>query len=81
LFGELTVATVPVPGYVWPACGRSASRQTRPVSGLRRLAPAPHLGKYPWPFQEPKPEIPTIYKAYMRAFSHNSYALFFGTVP
>ena len=33
-----------------------------------------------WPFQDPKLEVPTIYKAYVREYPHKNMALYV-TVP
>jgi len=68
----------------------SIPRCSFPVSWLIYI-PSPWLGTYyialiaisypsshpspQWPFQEPKPEVPTIYKAYVREYPHNSYGL------
>jgi len=38
------------------------------------------MGYNQWPFQEPKLEVPTIYKAYVREISPENMALY-GTVP
>ena len=40
----------------------------------------PMMSQLQWPFQDPRLEVPTIYKAYVREYPHKIWP-YYGTVP
>ena len=67
-------------GYL-RAVGKTNQRPTGLIQALSIVATRRKIGHcFQWPFQGPKLEVPTIYKAYVREYHQQNMALY-GTVP